>query len=217
MVKIFLNSLYGKFGQKREVEKRYEMTDEMPYFRMEIYDLIENTKQTITGIMNMIIIAQGEENTKDTFVPIPAHITEYARFMLWEIISSIGRDKVLYCDTDSVFIYEHDMDSVPYKMHATEIGALSLDETYSNLCINGLKDYTADGMMKLKGVPKSATVISPTEYEYHQFAGQATHLRNSIDRGFLVRYVRKELSREYTKGTIDSDGSVHPFVFPLSS
>lgn len=213
LCKKLLNSLYGKFAQKLQQETKIEDTSEIDYFRKEIYYLNKHYTETQTKLFNTIVVKGEETEGKNSFVAISAHITEIGRLMLWNIINQVGRDRVYYCDTDSVIIRKEDLPLVKHKIDNNELGALKVEKTFTELEIRGLKDYLIDGKQKIKGVPKNARQITENRYEYWQFAGQATHLREQIAEYYIVKKIQKTLNRVYDKGFVEQNGYIKPFVF----
>ena len=87
---------------------------------------------------------------------IAAHITENARMELWKLILAVGRDKVLYCDTDSIIIHSSDMAVVEKWIHPTDMGAVKIQDRFGELRIDGAKNYRTDKFKHIKGIPESA-------------------------------------------------------------
>jgi len=213
MVKIFMNSLYGKFGQTLATEEKEYIDAPDQYYRMDIIDTVTGEISTESLLMNTLITAHGKVNGSNSLVPIPSHITEYGRFLLWEIIEQIGIDNVLYCDTDSVKIESRFMDSLSYPIDESMLGALKVESRSKQLTIHGCKDYETENEVKLKGVPKNAENLGNGTYRYDSFQGQATHLRFREQDAYMVRKITKHNLRLYTKGSVNPDGRVVPYRF----
>lgn len=154
-----------------------------------------------------------EGESKNSNVAIAAHITENARFLLWDLIKQVGTDRVLYCDTDSIKIRRSDLKLVTSPRSKVTLGALKVESTSKKLYIEGAKNYRTEKGRSIKGIPESAKELSPGVFSYRWFAGQITHLRKNIPVGARVEDVTRTLSAEYTKGVIQSDGRVLPFQF----
>ena len=209
--KILMNSLYGKFGQKCTIEdKRYE-PDGQAYYRIESISLKTHEQFMEYKMFNTKVVQIGEKEARHSFVGIPAHITEYARFLLWMIVKSIGTDKVFYCDTDSVVCRKIDIDSLQYPISKTELGALSVKASFRNFIINGAKNYVMGNVVKIKGVPRTATKIGDYEYEYPEFLRSANHLRRKITRYYIIKRTPKVVEPFYDKGEVHLDGTISPF------
>ena len=215
-VKLYLNSLYGKFGQKITEEEKFDIDTGEYTDRVDNYDKVTGERWTDTIMFGTLIRSKGEIDGPNTFTAIPAHVTEYARFYLWSIIKHIGRENVFYCDTDSLAVRTDIIKAKGIALDSLELGALGIDKTGDNLEIFGLKDYRIGQTRKLKGVPLRATEICPGKYTYSQFLGTTSHQRLQETSSFLTREITKSLKYNYNKGIVTGDGSVIPFHFPLN-
>ncbi|GFQ65871.1 DNA_pol_B_2 domain-containing protein [Trichonephila clavata] len=105
IAKICLNSLWGKFGQRKNMQQTEYVMELGDFYRIVLNDAIKD--------LNMIFLNDDcvemhykikDEYTKDNFnanVYIAAFTTSSARIRLYEIMDKLG-DKVLYSDTDSI-------------------------------------------------------------------------------------------------------------------
>lgn len=211
IVKILLNSLYGKFGQTEPIEEKIESIDYTGYYREESFSIVTGEHWTTTQLLNKKISHYGEQSSVKAFVAIPAHVTENARLLLWSIVQQVGRDRVLYVDTDSIKIRKSDIALVKYPINSSNIGALDIEDEFSSGFIYGAKDYRIGDKVVLKGVPRKAIQVKNGVYHYSLFPGQSTHLRLRIADHYIVEHTEKVLSREYSKGMVTSSGVVLPF------
>ncbi|MCJ7746032.1 MAG: hypothetical protein MUP40_07095, partial [Actinobacteria bacterium] len=214
MAKLLMNSLYGKLAQRRPVEISNTAVKADDYYRFEVFDMVTRSMFITTRLFHREIVTAGDELVKGAVVAIPAHITEYGRMMLYDIQERIGRDKVLYCDTDSVFIEDRPVHSIPYPVEQNTIGALSKKWTTARLSIYGAKSYENDDSRVMKGIPAEAEQIAEHLWRYTYWPGQKTHLIERIDDGYLQRTVDKRVGLPYDKGSVDFDGKVTPWRLP---
>lgn len=212
LAKYLMNSLYGKFGQRETIETREVATGHKPYERIENYDLVTGEHWIEYTMFNTHVIRKGERESRHSIVSIPAHITEYARFLLWDIIRSAGRDNVYYCDTDSVKIRYGNIGKIIYPRHQDRIGSLKREEIFIYFEIRGNKHYLTSNERRIKGVPRSAIRIKPNVYEYDEFMGQAQHLREGVSDYFMVKRVQKDVTPMYDKAEILPNGCTAPFL-----
>jgi len=213
--KLMMNSLYGKFAQKRPASVTRTPCDPGEYFREPGYIVETGQYVTVTRMFGIETVEIGLEYGPQSVVAIPAHVTEFGRMLLWSIIEGIGAECVLYCDTDSIIIRERDLARVKYPIDASRLGALKTEDRYSDLEIIGAKDYRTDHTRKLKGIPASAVEVGPNLYQFPQFLRQATHLARGLSSGYLIETVTKRVSCDYDKGYVESDGRVTPFILPF--
>jgi hypothetical protein len=217
LVKYFLNSLYGKFAQKKpliEMEEDYTCDG---YYRQETFDVVTGKKEIITKLFNKTFVEWGEEVGNNSFIAIAAHVTEYARFYLYKLMKTVGLPNVLYTDTDSLKIRSRNKKYLSDYIDESKLGLLKVEETFKRFVIHGPKDYETDNTVTIKGVPKKAKKLEEGKYRYIGFFKQDTHLRKEITRYFITKPVIKELKREYNKGTVTESGKVVPFKLNVSS
>ena len=210
IVKTLLNALYGKFGQTEPIEVSQENIDETGYSRMVGISLVTGERVIETQLMNTRIINSGVKSSDKAFVSIPAHVTEYARMLLWKIIKQVGVERVLYVDTDSIKIKRSDLWRIDYPINGTDLGALEIESKFDSGVIYGAKDYRVGDKVVLKGIPRKAVLHEDGFYYYTLFPGQATHLRLQVRDHYIMYHTRKHLSRVYSKGIVTSSGRVTP-------
>ena len=96
--KLMLNSLYGKFATKLEVEKIVHVKN---LSHDEYVDLMERGNKQCGDFIHY---TEDMPNTPDYVQPIvSSYITSHARIKLYEAFESVGLENVIYCDTDSIF------------------------------------------------------------------------------------------------------------------
>ncbi len=212
-VKRIVNSLYGKFAQKFADIQQKEQIDFTGYYRLETKNMVTGETEIESKLLNTLLVQSGTIEPAMSFTPISAHITEYARFYLWELIELVGLDKVLYCDTDSIKLRKSDIGPIKHLIHQTNLGALDLEDEYNKLLIIGAKAYITEKEMTIKGVPKKARKHKGYKWSYTQFYNQSTHLRREVTRFFITKKVTKILRTKYDKGKVGKDRRVKPFNF----
>ena len=213
LCKYMLNALYGKFGEKKVIKETYDTDTSRKYWREEVIDTVRGGTWVYTYLMNKLTVEHSEGEGDKSIVSIAAHVTDNARMTLWYLINSVGRERVLYCDTDSVIIRRDDMQYVRWPISDTDLGSVKVERVYHDLEIWGAKNYHAREGRKLKGVPDKAIEVRPGVYVYDQFARQKTSLRDGNPRGVVVRQVVKKIVPQYDKGEVNKDGTVVPLTF----
>ena len=161
--------------------------------------------------MNTEIVQYNQGEAPFSIPAIPAHVTENARLYLWYIINKVGRDKVLYCDTDSIKIRKSDMHLVSDLIDPEGLGMLKIENESNELFIGGAKNYRTESSRHIKGIPSTAVEVEPGIFEYMTFTRQVTALRNHQITGVeMLSHLRRLISR-YEKGEVLSDGRVIPY------
>jgi len=211
IVKLFLNSLYGKFGQKQPIFEEYFEPEAGPPRSEHCIDIETGERWVEIHSFGKVKRQIGEKNGNKSFVAIAAHVTEYSRFALWDLCSTAGRQRVYYMDTDSICILTRDLYRFDGSISDQRLGALSVDKVCETLVLHGAKHYEYDGNRVCKGVPKTATKTGEFTYEYDQFMGSKSHQRLAETSSFLVQKVQKDVTPVYDKGEVHKDGRVTPW------
>lgn len=221
--KLFLNSLYGKFGQRKFGEIK-QLADPASRSIMDSIDsnvFYDHNNHKVMQIGNEIYEISGkkEEPSYDASPIISSAVTAYARMYLWELMLSCGLDNVFYCDTDSIFTNREGYEKLDALglIDNKELGKLKV-ESLGSAVLRGPKDYdwidseTGEVKQTIKGVPRNAIQKENGDYLYNEWQTGLRRYTNPIAEGIEVVQRSKHLKREYDKGFVDNDGLVHPLV-----
>jgi hypothetical protein len=158
MYKLFLNSLYGKFGQmmdkwaKADIEeiKAFDINFDLDLWIMDEYkipNIITALGEVVTPKIRYIggeLQMAGEmEESNISFPAISAHVTSYARLIIWEAIKycKMHNIKYYYCDTDSIFTNEEMPKEI---VDNKELGKFKIEKEYHHgVEFINLKNYCA--------------------------------------------------------------------------
>lgn len=211
MTKLFLNTLYGKPGQKAD-EVFYEaQVDEIAYKSEQIFDIDTNTNWRKLQIGTLLKIYQeGVNEAPNSFPAISAAVTSLARCRLLSFMQMAGKGNFYYCDTDSLFVNKSGLDNLSDYMDSSRLGYLNLEKTGEDIKIHGCKDYNWDGIPTIKGIPKTAKCISSGKYETLVFPSFRSDVRTGLDKPYAIIKRPKTLHRIYDKGVVGKDGKVEP-------
>lgn len=221
LYKLFLNTLYGKFGQKNIHWDAIAEADPYEVSVDTIYNPItREVRYTKTFGGNTFEKYENEDDLESmhSFPAIAAHVTAYARMLLWECIEVADLSNVHYCDTDSLFtnLEGYVRLQTAGLIDEKRLGALAMEKEGS-LHLYGCKDYVFDGKAKIKGVNlKNAVPMEPDEFGRVRFAvtqwgGLTDRLRDKDMMQFYNKVIIKTLSREYNKGIVDGS-RVRPYL-----
>ena len=210
ITKLFLNSLYGKFGQNGQ---RWSTVGQAEDMSIGFYDVYDADKAVLTKYRQFAGLVDALEElpeSSESFPAISSHITAYARMYLYYLMRIAGLDNLYYCDTDSLMVNETGLENLRPHIDKSELGMLKVEWESENVIIHGLKDYVIDGTAKIKGIRKDATILEDGVFSQEQFRGLEGMIREGdLDR-FLIRTVTKRLMRQYLKGQVAETGKVFP-------
>lgn len=213
--KLMLNSLYGKFGQLGQRWDVCPYVTKSPYTEF-TYDCLRNgrdMRHVVRYGQVWHLVREGE--SQDSIPSIAAHVTAYARMRLWHFMAIAGRDNVLYCDTDSLFVNAQGARYLIDHIDSSQLGKLKLVDEYEWFWAHGPKDYETNVGERIKGVRRQASKLADGVYAQDRFTSYDQMLASGVDGQIKVTTERKHLERCYLKGIVDKDGSVSPLILTL--
>lgn len=213
--KLYLNSLYGKFGQLRPVREHLATIDYKGVWRLPIVDIESHRHYQEICWYGDIYKEYKEGETAISSPAIAGAITAKARMLLWMYIKTAGIENVFYMDTDSLIVNKSGYKALLPYLDDLELGKLKLEKVSRSLTISGNKDYQFGRIKKTKGIPSKARKVSQGKWEYLQFEGFISWLNRGATGSPTGHYKTKERRGIYNKGVVQANGDVTPFVFPI--
>ncbi len=217
ITKLFLNALYGKFGQK--TESQIEVGECPPGQLMveTVYDIPTGKRYTQLSFGGKIYHRySGKEEWEHSMVAVSSFVTSYARLVLLDGITRAGRINVHYVDTDGMYVNRKGIRKMKKFLHALKLGFWKLEEFGYNFTIFGVKDYIFEGKVKLKGIRGDAVLIGKNTYKQMRMLKFRSSLRKGILNGVVEVEIIKRLKRIYKKGIVGMNGIIHPYVLEPS-
>lgn len=225
IVKILLNSLYGKWGQEYHVTKFIgNVPDDFP---MITYGYSQSGGFNFTDINWFGKLYRSYQTGLSTyaFPAIAGAITSNARMILWNYIEKAGKENVYYTDTDSLFVNHSGFINLADCISDGKIGKLELKSSSNSVYIFGNKDYIFDKEITHKGVAKNAEYTSEGKWKFLHFEGFNNWRNNGANLPPVSEYIEKTRTNIYDKGIVQNDGTIQPYclvsslnvlVFPLA-
>jgi len=223
LYKLFMNSLYGKFGQQSESWEDVGACPSDIVKAYEIWDAETGQRKNIRMFGGTIFEKSGEVSEAfNSFCAVAAHVTAAARMLLVKYIDIAGWDEVLYMDTDSLFTTQDGSDRLfdAGIVSNTELGALKLEKSDDKITINCPKDYSFAKVKKVKGIKKGSKRLLLHKHKWEIEDDYTTtvwpklggFLRSGQLDTFRNKSMVKTLTRTYGKGWVTDTGNVLPFV-----
>lgn len=211
LAKLFMNSLYGKFGQNGIERIHHGESSTQNVFIEDCVRASDGKHFQLIHMGGEVWEMKQEGESLHSFPAIAAHVTANARLHLWECMQDAGRENCYYGDTDSLIVNDTGRERLTHRIDKETLGALDIQEEATVLHIRGPKDYIFGNKEKIKGIRKKAKNIAPNTFQQQQFLKTRSLARGGITQGAAIRTVTKHLTREYKKGVIQPDGRVTPF------
>ena len=192
VAKGFLNSLYGKFGQRG---RRFEEDSRADGTKVDIwteYDLDDGTRETYRQIGDLVQRFHTAGESHDSHPAIASTIASAARLRLWGLMTAAGLENVLYVDTDSLLVNQTGQERLRSGYIGDGLGELKLAARVDSGEIRGQKDYTINGQRHIKGIKRNARELAPGEFMQESFRG----LKGQIKAGDLGRQLITTVTRK---------------------
>lgn len=209
--KLYLNSLYGKFGQrgyKDEEIGRVAVPGLGVWFSIDA-TTHETYQYRLIGHSLLRYWQEGE--AWNSFCAIAAHVTANARLYLYNTIMRIGREHAYYSDTDSIIIDREGYKVIRDDLHDTRLGAWALEGQSDKVEVLAPKHYWFHDHWTRKGVRKSAEVVGEQSFRQETWPGFNTILKSGKERYFNT-FMVKTLSPDIETGIVMPDGRVSPLA-----
>ncbi len=212
LCKKMLNSLYGKFGQKADVWNKIGDCPDEPD-RVELcFNSVKGRVSQIRYLLGEIFELVGYKESFNSFPAIASFVSAYGRMYLYHLMNLAGEGNYLYCDTDSLIVNNTGLSNLQGQIDNTRLGGLKLEGSTNHLSIKGVKDYSTDSKVVIKGIRKNAVKVSDGVYNQQRWPSFKGLLRSGETNTYTITTVTKRLTREYTKGVVNPDGSVRPLI-----
>lgn len=210
LYKLFLNSLYGKFGQRGDKWVKVGETSPEEVYQETVYDIETQTLRKVKAFGGTLFHKVDESESYNSFPAVACHVTAYARMMLWEYMQEAGLSNVLYADTDSLFVTQAGKSRLESHFDPMKLGALKIEDESSEVTLTAPKHYTFGETVKHKGVPKTAEK-TPQGYKVVLWGKLQGMLRERNLDGYHNEIRYKQDSNRYLKAWILEDGQAQPF------
>lgn len=214
-VKLLLNSLAGKFGQR---STRWRInSDRTPLWDFGTFiehDWVTNERVMCLGLWDVVMDqVQGHEVIK-SFPAIPAFVCAHARRWLWDQATIAGKQNFLYLTTDAMIVTEQGLANLEAagQVAKGELGKLKIEHSGDDAQIDGLHWYRVGQHVVRGGVPAKATMLDGDRWAQMTFE----RLESIVGRGGnayvnVTAEIRKRRT-DYARGIRQPDGWVHPYL-----
>lgn len=182
--KIIVNSLAGKFGQRRHYWESIpgRTTCEQWYHWYELHQPT-NTLLQFRSIGRQVQKLISDGWIDSAFVAVAAHVNSYARVRMLFFRSVAGRRDCYYQGNDSLLVTQVGYDRLIAAgcVADRELGKLRLVNRYSTASTWAARDYEVDGRVCKAGVPSSAHRLAERTWEFDSFEGSEQLLTRRPD------------------------------------
>lgn len=211
MTKLFLNSLYGKFGQVSTSFEPFAGDDDELSGVSAVVDIKNNCVDTVYRFGSTTWIEKRKGETYHSMPAIAAHITAATRLYLHSLRLIAGVDHCYYSDTDSLIVDSVGLEKLQPWLDDAELGKLKVEGVSNIIDIRTPKTYEFGGEWKRKGIPYHAEQLSENSWQFDSFPS----LRGIGRKTLSVPYWTRETVRTLKYTLYDGEPGVNGWVKPV--
>lgn len=202
-LKLILNSLYGKFAQRRKFNSEYFKT------------IDSNTLKRLQGEFQIVpfnaeredgyIVKEELTYSYNTIPVFSSYITSFARVLLLKKMIQYAENEVVYVDTDSIALAN---DKIEVKT-GNNLGDFKKEDKIITF-IHGNKSYEEKGgHLVMKGVKLGSQKVGKNSFLTTKMIKPKSALRRKLQAGSFIQET-KTISNEYNKREVLMDGTTKP-------
>lgn len=215
IVKLLMNSLYGKFGQQTG-EWMFHDSGMPPEYYGEGIVAGMNTSEDVDWrcLGGHVFHRWGKHEAPKSFIAIASYVTSYARCLMDDWRYKAGQGNVYYQATDSLYCNQEAYDQVEGLggIQPTVLGKFKNELTHNKLKFIGIHRLEREGeMLKLRGEGKN-TKIGNGLFEVKMWESFQSGLFAGHISEVFIRTLTKKLSGKYRRQRILPDGSTEPWT-----
>lgn len=213
MIKTLMNSLFGKFGQRRERwRERKGKIAIRPWGTYWDWDEETNDYQFFRSVAGRVQANEHGGESAESFPAIAAAVTSYGRFHMEELRRIAGHGEWYYQDTDSLHVSSVGLERLKSANAVQDgvAGKLRLLGTYQTAEYRGIKDYTLDDVRVIAGIKKNAVEAERGVFRQLEFQKLASILSAVPNDGVMVTERTVEITHSLPPGRVLVDGTVLP-------
>jgi len=208
--KLYLNSLYGKFGQRGYNDSVLCEDVKSKLKASHGYNVRTGQRFTLRQVGHTILYSERSEEGYNSFCAIASEVTGNARLMLYDLVIRAKRENCYYCDTDSIIVNEEGLKLLSPLLDTSKLGFLKSEGESDKIDIVAPKHYLFEGHWTMKGVRKDAVKLSENTYSQEIWPGLNSILKTGKE-VYYNYYQQKTLSPTIVSGMVGKEGFVTPF------
>lgn len=209
--KLMLNSLYGKFGQRRfRWENKPGVIPPIPFGYWWERPKDSPEFKCYRALCWLPQLQQEAGEHIDSFPAIAAYVTSYGRERILKLASVAGIENCYYSDTDSLHVNREGFVRLTSDDEICEgtLGKLRIVETAQRAEYRGYKDYSLNGREVIAGIKADAKKKAKGKYQQTQFQRLASILEGNELDSVAVQVITIPKGDRTPIGAIGDDGRV---------
>lgn len=187
IAKLFLNALYGKFGQRGYASEEIGQCGRTEMWAEVSYDIVLKERVTYVALGGRVFRIKPTRKAWEAFVAIPAHITAEGRLRLWELMRQAGLEHVYHVATDALIVDSEGRRRLDGRIGGETAGSLRVRTVGDTLTIYAPCDYVLGAKIAIKGVQHADSPIDERTYANLEYPTLISTLSRPYQERYLAR------------------------------
>jgi hypothetical protein len=215
IIKLLMNSLYGKFGQKTGEWVYHDpggLKGEYGQGWVAGGGIPEDTSyQVIDG---KVFYRCERDEARKAFVAIASFTTAYARQYMETLKEMMGSGTYYYQATDSLYVDNEGYNTFKDKgmIDSSKLGSLKLEDTYETLTFRNIHNLDKDGKEVRGSIRWNAIKIDDNTYRVETWESFKCSVLLCHINEVRIKEMIKVLNPVYHRQIVNDDGSVEPYT-----
>ena len=204
------NSLYGKFGQTATESKRIGdcPPDEFCFYDAQDAQTLHTWRELHAG--GSVVFIYSKDEARYSFYAIAAHVVDYAKVKLFNLIAQAGTHNVFYTDTDSIITNRAGYAALSDQISDYALGKLKVEGRGLLYAGFSKKDYLLGGVRKLKGFPEQVTPPETNVFQMYTHSSIYGAAKRQLSGGAFWHEIVRRHNPYISNVTVDRMGKVTP-------
>ena len=190
IVKHWSRALIGRFAMRY---RRWEAWATAPDADLRLVpgrDLTTGEDYELLRAGTAVLHRSGYYEADNSVPAITGYLMAACRVRLWQVMTAVGLDRVLYVDTDSVLVSRRDEAVVEAAIAAHPEWALRAKRSWSHADLKGPRQLLLGAEARVAGIPRAATRTGPDTFSGDLWQTLEGALRQGRTDSVLVRRSR---------------------------
>jgi len=209
--KLYLNSLYGKFGQRAMSWEKLAPDQILDRRSDALIDTVTGEYRLVYRFGDTYWERTEEGESFNSCPAIAAHVTAYARSYLYALCERCGWGHVFYTDTDSIITDAKGLARLHNMLDDHQLGLLKIEKQADHVQLRAPKCYSMGSETRRKGVPSHAQEIAPDKFQFERFASFLTQAHWEPGNPYHTQTTHRKLTYEIYDGEETEDGWIVPY------
>ena len=193
--KLYLNGLYGKFGQRGYNDRVIGDCDPNIIEIRDGWDLSLKCPLTILKYGGRVHECYSTDAARDAMIALAAHITAYGRLQIHQLALKADYGNVYHIATDSLTVNSEGYENLKSELSPRQPGKLKIEDTFSVYTVFDVNDQEMDGVRKIKGISKKSAQTDINAFLVTYWTKLETLIKIGKTDQYYVREVEKHLRR----------------------